>query len=42
MVDNELIKACARTARDTIGPQQIAVNGAAPPAAPGSGSGSAP
>jgi len=39
MVDNELIKACARTARDTIGPAQIAVNGA-PPAA-GSGSGSA-
>ncbi len=42
MVDNELIKACARTARDTIGPAQIAVNGAPPPAAAGSGSGSAP
>jgi len=30
--DNELVKKCAQTARDTIGPQQIAV-GAAPPKA---------
>jgi hypothetical protein len=43
-VDNDVIKKCAITARDTIGPDQIAVGGAAPPAAPaapaGSGSGS--
>lgn len=32
-VDNDLIQACAKTARDTIGPTQIAV-GAAAPAAP--------
>jgi hypothetical protein len=29
--DNEVVKACARTARDTIGPAQIAVEGAPPP-----------
>ncbi len=35
MVDNDLIRKCAKTARDSIGPAQIAVGGAAPaPAAP--------
>lgn len=39
-VDNDQIRTCAKTARDTIGPEQIRV-GAAPAAeAPGSGSGS--
>ena len=32
-VDNEAIRKCAITARDTIGPAQIAVDGSAPPAA---------
>lgn len=32
--DNEAIRKCAMTARDTIGPAQIAVGGATPPPAP--------
>ncbi|MDX2092286.1 MAG: hypothetical protein SFX73_30765 [Kofleriaceae bacterium] len=32
--DNETIRKCAMTARDSIGPAQIAVSGATPPAAP--------
>lgn len=42
-VDNESIRKCAMTARDSIGPAQIAVGGAAPsaPAATGSGEGEA-
>jgi hypothetical protein len=32
MIDNEVIAKCAQTARDTIGPAQIAVGGAAPAA----------
>jgi hypothetical protein len=44
-VDNEIIRNCAKAARDMIGPAQIAVSGdgsaaAPPPAAAGSGSGS--
>ena len=41
-VDNDVIRKCAITARDTIGPAQIAVGGAAPaaPAPPADGSGS--
>src|SRR5690349_12746764 len=34
MIDNELITNCAKTARDTIGKDQIAVGGAAPAPAP--------
>jgi hypothetical protein len=42
MVDNELIKNCAKTARTTIGPAQIAVNASGAPAkAAGSAAGSA-
>ncbi len=38
-VNNDSIRACAKVARDTIGPAQIAVNGAEPaPKASGSGS----
>ncbi|MGE3457669.1 MAG: hypothetical protein AB7O24_21330 [Kofleriaceae bacterium] len=41
-VDNDIIRKCAMTARDAIGPAQIAVNGAAPAApSPASDSGSA-
>jgi hypothetical protein len=36
-VNNELIQACAKTARDTIGPSQIAVGAAAPQAPTPSG-----
>ncbi|MBA3391855.1 MAG: hypothetical protein H0T89_04375 [Deltaproteobacteria bacterium] len=41
-VDNEIIRNCAKAARDQIGPQQIAVNpdGGAPAAAAGSAAGS--
>ena len=38
-VDNEMIRSCAKAARDTIGPAQIRVD-APEPAAAGSGSGS--
>jgi hypothetical protein len=40
MIDNELITTCAKTARDYIGKDQIAVGGAVAPA-PAAGSGSA-
>lgn len=42
-VDNEIIRNCAKTARDMIGPAQIAVTpgGEAPPAKPAEGSGEA-
>lgn len=38
ITDNEVIRKCAIAARDTIGPAQIAVGGAAPAAPAGSGS----
>ncbi|MGE3542539.1 MAG: hypothetical protein AB7L28_01330 [Kofleriaceae bacterium] len=38
-VDNDVIRTCAKVARDTIGPAQIALDGSAPPpAAPSAGS----
>jgi hypothetical protein len=41
MVDNDLIRKCAKVARDAIGPAQISIT-ATPPAPAGSGSATAP
>ena len=41
MINNDLIATCAKTARDTIGKEQIAVGGAAPATTPAPATGSA-